>query len=122
MHYYTDVLKKYADFSGRARRQELWMFVLCNALVEAVVLTLDVVLGAMFILCAVYTMAIVLPAIALTVRRLHDLGKSGWWYFIGCIPLIGWIWMLVLMATEGQPHENAYGQSPKSIHREASLV
>ncbi|MEV7526102.1 DUF805 domain-containing protein [Streptomyces sp. NPDC091371] len=122
VHYYTDVLKKYVDFSGRARRQEVWMFVLCNMVVEAVVLTLDVLFGAMFILYAVYTLAIALPAISLTVRRLHDLGKAGWWYFIGCIPIIGWIWMLVLMATAGQPHENKYGPSPKSIHRVPSLV
>ncbi|MFD9727063.1 DUF805 domain-containing protein [Streptomyces sp. NPDC059072] len=116
VHYYTDVLKKYVVFSGRARRQEVWMFILCNWLVEAVVLTVDWVIGLNFILYGVYTLAILLPVVGLAVRRLHDLGKSGWWYLINFVPIIGWIWMIVLMATEGDRGTNAYGPSPKAAH------
>ncbi|MFB7466471.1 DUF805 domain-containing protein [Streptomyces sp. NPDC056224] len=116
MHHYTDVLKKYAVFSGRARRQEFWMFVLCNLVVAAVLVTLDVVLGANGILVGAYTLAIFLPCLGLTVRRLHDTGRSGWWYLLILIPLLGWIWLLVLMATEGQAAPNEYGPSPKALH------
>ncbi|MFE9632686.1 DUF805 domain-containing protein [Streptomyces sp. NPDC006463] len=116
MHYYTDVLKKYAVFAGRARRQEFWMFVLCNLVVEAVIVSLDLVLGTKGIIDAVYTLVILLPCIGLTVRRLHDTGRSGWWYLLVLIPLIGWIWLIVLMATEGQAGPNEYGPSPKAVH------
>ncbi|MFD7097640.1 DUF805 domain-containing protein [Streptomyces xanthophaeus] len=115
MHYYTDVLKKYAEFSGRARRQELWMFVLCNIAVALLVLLVDTLLGANLILYWIYALAVVVPSIALAVRRLHDIGKSGWWYFIGLIPLVGGIWLIVLFATEGQPQANEYGPSPKAV-------
>lgn len=115
MHYYTDVLKKYADFSGRARRQEFWMFFLCNFAVAIVVAIIDSVVGANMIIYGLYFLAIIVPCIALTVRRLHDIGKSGWWYFIGLVPLIGGIWLIVLMATEGQPQPNQYGPSPKAV-------
>ncbi|MFG2981234.1 DUF805 domain-containing protein [Streptomyces sp. NPDC048258] len=116
MHYYTDVLKKYVLFSGRARRQEFWMFVLCNLVVEAVVVTLDFTLGTKGILAGVYTLAILLPCIGLTVRRLHDTDRSAWWYLLVLIPFLGWIWLIVLMAAEGRPAPNAYGPSPKLIH------
>ncbi|WP_328930487.1 DUF805 domain-containing protein [Streptomyces sp. NBC_00190] len=116
MHYYTDVLKKYAVFSGRARRQEFWMFVLCNLVVDVVLVTLDVVLGTSGIIDGVYTLAVLLPWVGLTVRRLHDTGRSGWWYLLVLIPLLGWIWLIVLMATEGEAGPNKYGPSPKAIH------
>ncbi|MBT2481415.1 DUF805 domain-containing protein [Streptomyces sp. ISL-94] len=116
MNYYTDVLKKYADFSGRARRQEYWMFFLCNLAVAIVVAIIDAVIGANMIIYGLYVLAIIVPCIALTVRRLHDLGKSGWWCFIVFIPLVGGIWLIVLAATEGQPGPNQYGPSPKAVH------
>ncbi|MEU9304316.1 DUF805 domain-containing protein [Streptomyces sp. NPDC048269] len=116
VHHYTDVLKKYAVFTGRARRQEFWMFVLCNLVVEAVIVTLDVTLGTHGILAGAYTLAILLPCIGLTVRRLHDTGRSGWWYLLVLIPLLGWIWLIVLMATEGRPAPNAHGPSPKAVY------
>ncbi|MEU6868091.1 DUF805 domain-containing protein [Streptomyces sp. NPDC046876] len=115
MHHYTDVLKKYADFSGRARRQEFWMFFLLNMAAAIVVLIIDSVIGASGILYGLYFLAVLVPTIALTVRRLHDLGKSGWWYFIGLVPLVGGIWLLVLLATEGQPQPNQYGPNPKAV-------
>lgn len=116
MHYYTDVLKKYATFSGRARRQEFWMFILFNFIVAMVLLGIDVAIGANGILYIVYVLATILPTLAVTVRRLHDLGKSGGWYFISFVPLIGGIWLLVLTATEGQREPNQYGPSPKAVY------
>ncbi|MER6444469.1 DUF805 domain-containing protein [Streptomyces venezuelae] len=114
MNHYLDVLKKYAVFSGRARRQEYWMFTLFQVLAVIVVAVLDMVIGASMILVALYVLGTIVPTLALTVRRLHDLGKSGAWYFIMFVPFIGGIWMLVLTATAGQPQPNQYGPDPKA--------
>ncbi|AWZ09222.1 MULTISPECIES: DUF805 domain-containing protein [unclassified Streptomyces] len=116
MHYYTDVLKKYVDFSGRARRQEFWMFFLFNLAALIVVAILDAVIGTSPLLYSLYALATFLPNLGLAVRRLHDQGKSGWWVLVGLIPLVGFIWAIVLMATEGQPNPNQYGPSPKAVH------
>ncbi|MCX4524662.1 MULTISPECIES: DUF805 domain-containing protein [unclassified Streptomyces] len=115
MNYYTDVMKKYATFSGRARRQEFWMFFLINFGIAIVLMILDGVFGTYPLLTGIYALATFLPNLALTVRRLHDTGKSGWWYFVSVIPLVGFIWIIVLMATEGHAQPNAYGVSPKAV-------
>ncbi len=115
MNHYTDVLKKYAVFSGRARRQEYWMFFLFNLAALIVVAILDAVLGTSPWLYLVYGLGTLLPNLAVTVRRLHDTGKSGWWIFIGAVPLVGFIWMIVLLATEGNDQPNAYGLNPKAV-------
>ncbi|MET9856424.1 DUF805 domain-containing protein [Streptomyces sp. NPDC006450] len=116
MHYYIDVLKKYVVFSGRARRQEYWMFFLFNLAALIIVAILDSVIGTSPLLYALYALATFLPNLGLTVRRLHDSGKSGWWILVALIPLVGGIWLLVLLATEGQPNPNEYGPSPKAVH------
>ncbi|MCX4626452.1 MULTISPECIES: DUF805 domain-containing protein [unclassified Streptomyces] len=115
MNYYTDVLKKYTVFSGRARRQEYWMFTLFNLIALIIVAVLDNAIGTYPLLYAIYALAVFLPGLAVGVRRLHDTGKSGWWMFIALVPLVGGIWLLVLMATEGQPQPNEYGQNPKAV-------
>ncbi|MFI6147528.1 DUF805 domain-containing protein [Streptomyces sp. NPDC051109] len=116
MNYYTDVLKKYTVFSGRARRQEYWMFFLFNMAAAIILAIVDGALGTYPLLYAIYALAVFLPSLAVAVRRLHDTGKSGWWLFIGLVPLIGGIWLIVLMATEGQPQPNEYGPNPKAVH------
>ncbi|MCJ1676986.1 DUF805 domain-containing protein [Streptomyces sp. APSN-46.1] len=116
MNHYTDVLKKYATFSGRARRQEYWMYTLFNVGIIIVLAILDAVLSTGPLLVGIYVLAVFLPSLAVTVRRLHDLGKSGWWYFISLVPFIGGIWLLVLTATAGQQQPNEYGPDPKAIH------
>lgn len=116
MHYYTDVLKKYVDFSGRARRQEYWMFFLFNLAALIIAAILDGVIGSSPLIYALYALATFLPNLGVTVRRLHDSGKSGWWILVALIPLVGGIWLLVLLATEGQPNPNQYGPSPKAVH------
>ncbi|MEU2451614.1 MULTISPECIES: DUF805 domain-containing protein [unclassified Streptomyces] len=115
MNHYTDVLKKYAVFSGRARRQEYWMFFLFNIAAAIILMILDGVLGTYPLLYGIYVLAVFLPNLGVTIRRLHDTGKSGWWIFIGAVPLVGLIWIIVLLATAGQPQPNQYGPDPKVL-------
>lgn len=120
MEWYLNAFKKYTVFSGRARRKEFWMFVLFNVIFSIVAVVIDNMLGlandntGYGVLSGLYSLAIILPSLAIEIRRLHDIGKSGWWIFIALIPLVGSIWLLVLLATEGQPGENQYGPDPKT--------
>lgn len=117
MNWYLKVVKdNYANFNGRARRKELWMFILFNMLIS---LALQIVVGmispeAMLVVVGLYTLAVLVPSIAVAVRRLHDIGKSGWWYFIALVPLIGGIWLLVLFVTDGNKGANEFGEDPKA--------
>ena len=97
MSWFIEALKKYAVFSGRARRKEYWMFVLFTVIIYAVLLGIGLAIKAPFI-AIVFYVAILLPSLAVGVRRLHDTGRSGWWYFIALIPLIGGIWLIVILA------------------------
>jgi uncharacterized membrane protein YhaH (DUF805 family) len=121
MNWYLKVLKQYADFSGRARRKEYWMFVLFNMIFAIVAIILDNVLGIAIEgigygpLYGLYILAMLIPGLAVAVRRLHDVGKSGWMFFIVLIPLIGAIWLLVLMVTDSQQGTNKWGQNPKEM-------
>ena len=119
MNWYLKVLKQYADFRGRARRKEYWMFVLFNTIFAIVAMILDNILGIAIEgvgygpLYGLYALAVLIPGLAVSARRLHDVGKSGWMILIALIPLIGAIWLLVLMVTDSNPGENQYGQNPK---------
>ncbi|EMB25515.1 DUF805 domain-containing protein [Treponema denticola] len=113
MNYYLDVLKKYIVFDGRARRKEYWMFILFNVIVGGVLAILDSILGTA-ILGYLYSLAVLLPSLAVQVRRLHDINKPWYWIFITLIPLVGAIWMIVLMATEGTRGDNDFGPDPKA--------
>jgi uncharacterized membrane protein YhaH (DUF805 family) len=119
MNWYLGALKKYADFSGRARRREYWFFVLFNIIISIVLTICDVFVGtysaaaSIGILTGIYTLAVLIPGIAVTVRRLHDTGRSGWWVLIILVPLIGAIVLLIFMVIDSQPGTNAYGSSPK---------
>ena len=116
MNYYLDVLKKYATFSGRARRNEDWMFVLINAIVVMAISLIEYAAGTNGIIGYIYGLALIIPMIAVTVRRLHDIGKSGFWYFICLIPLIGSIWLLVLLCKDSQPGQNQFGANLKGYN------
>ncbi|MDR0799432.1 MAG: DUF805 domain-containing protein [Dysgonamonadaceae bacterium] len=119
MNWYLKVLKQYVDFKGRARRKEFWMFALFNVIFACVAFGLDKLChttaangsGGMF--SSLYSLAVFIPGLAVAVRRLHDVGKSGWMYFIALIPIVGWIWILVLFVTNSQPGENQWGPNPK---------
>ncbi|MFE0349192.1 DUF805 domain-containing protein [Streptomyces griseoluteus] len=112
MHWYVDVLKKYAVFSGRARRQEYWMFFLFNLIITIVLAIVDAALDTQ-VLQLVYGLAVLIPGLAVAVRRLHDTSRSGWWVLISLVPLVGWIILLVFLASEGKPEANEYGPNPK---------
>ncbi|MEU7165481.1 DUF805 domain-containing protein [Streptomyces morookaense] len=115
MHWYVDVLKKYAVFSGRARRQEYWMFTLISFVISIVLAIADAVFGTNDVIGSVYVLAVLLPTLAVTVRRLHDTDRSGWWVLFGLIPVVGWIVLLVFMCLDTTPHHNKYGLSPKQL-------
>ncbi len=114
MNWYLTVLKKYAVFSGRARRKEYWYFVLFNVLISLVLGFIDGLLGltpegsGFGLLGGFYSLAVLIPGIAVAVRRLHDTGRSGWWLLIGFIPIIGVIVLIVFLASESQPGQNQY--------------
>lgn len=114
MDWYLSVLKNYAVFSGRARRKEYWMFFLFNVIFAIVLGIIGSIIDTT-ILSTLYSLALLIPGIAVFVRRMHDIGKSGWWLLISFIPIIGGIWLLVLACTEGTAGENEYGQDPKAI-------
>ena len=121
MNWYLKVLKQYADFKGRARRKEYWMFILFNIIFGGIAMILDSVFGIAIEgvgygpLYGVYVLVLFIPGLAVAVRRLHDIGKSGWMILIALIPVIGAIWILVLMVTDSNPGENLYGANPKEV-------
>ena len=115
MNWYLGCWKKYAEFSGRARRQEFWMFGLFNFLAALVAGFLDGLLGTGGALYGLYYLAALIPTIAVTARRLHDTDRSGWWQLIGFIPLIGWVILLVFFCLDSQPGENRFGSNPKGM-------
>lgn len=129
MNWYLKVLKQYTDFSGRARRKEYWMFILFNMIFAFCAAIIDNILGLKFnqdtpygFLYLVYGLFTFLPGLAVLVRRLHDVGKSGWWYFIVFIPILGAIWLLVLLATDSNPGNNEYGANPKGNYNEINEI
>ncbi|MEW2070889.1 DUF805 domain-containing protein [Streptomyces sp. NPDC007346] len=111
MNWYLDVLKNYAGFSGRARRKEYWMFALVNFVIAIVLSIIGAAIGT-DILYYVYLLAVLIPSLAVGVRRLHDTGRSGWWLLIA-LTLIGGIVLIVFLASEGKQEPNQYGANPK---------
>ena len=128
MEWYLKVMRQFADFNGRARRQEFWMFILFNLIFAFVAMILDNILGIAFEqigygpIYAIYALVTLIPSLAVAVRRLHDVGKSGWMYFIVLIPIIGAIWFLVLMCTDGESGSNSYGPNPKDTAAELNQI
>lgn len=111
--YYMDVFKnKYSDFSGRARRSEYWYFLLFNMIAMLVATMVDGILGVP-IFYFIYGLATLVPGIAVSVRRLHDTGRSGWFLLISIIPIIGVIILIVFMVQDSTPGSNEYGPNPK---------
>jgi len=120
MSWYIKVIKNYVNFNGRARRKEYWMFVLFSFIIAGAIMLLENLLGiadeysGLGVISYLYSFAIILPSFAVIARRLHDIGKSGWWFFIILVPFVGSIWFLVLLATDSQPGDNIYGPNPKT--------
>jgi uncharacterized membrane protein YhaH (DUF805 family) len=118
--WYLGVLKKYVVFQGRARRKEYWMFFLFNLLISIGLGIIDAFAGLTIseagvgMLGTLYSLAVLLPAIAVSVRRLHDTDRSGWWCLIAFIPLVGIIVLLIFFLLDGTPGDNRFGPSPKA--------
>lgn len=126
MKWFIKAFRQYADFSGRASRQEFWMFVLFNLLLAMawafVAGLLTGLFGGsfdqesrlifMYKLIAIYYAVTTVPAMAVGVRRLHDTGRSGWWMLVSLIPFVGGIWLIVLMCLDGSTGDNRYGSPP----------
>jgi uncharacterized membrane protein YhaH (DUF805 family) len=117
---YSTPWKKYATFSGRARRGEYWSFVLIN-IVITVLLAIPYAVTAksgstspLVYLPGAFELIIIIPTLAVLVRRLHDSGRSGGWFFIGLVPFIGGLWLFILTLLGGTPGENKYGPDPRS--------
>ncbi|GAA5224799.1 DUF805 domain-containing protein [Membranihabitans marinus] len=119
MEWYFKVLRQYNDFNGRARRQEFWMFALINMILSMGATMVDYIFelilpfGLSGPIASLYSLFVLIPTIAVAVRRLHDIGKSGWMLLVALIPFIGFIWLIVLFVREGEPQENRYGYDPK---------
>ena len=113
MNWYLKCLRQYADFSGRARRKEYWMFILFNSIIAFVFGFIIGFLGLPDACVYIYSLAVLIPGIAVAVRRLHDVGKSGWMYFINLIPIVGQIWLIILFCQDSQPDEKQWGTNPK---------
>jgi uncharacterized membrane protein YhaH (DUF805 family) len=120
MSWYLDVLKKYAVFSGRARRREYWMFILINAIVAGILASLGALTSrdggvSLFTwLSGLYGLAVFLPALGVLIRRLHDTNRRGWWMFISLVPLVGWIILLVFLIQDSSLGTNRFGPNPKA--------
>lgn len=113
MNWYLEVLKKYAVFSGRARRKEYWMFALFSVIIVLVLGFVDELVGSPGVIGMLYSLAVLIPSIAVSVRRLHDTDRSGWWLLIGIVPLLGAIVLFVFMVQNSKPDQNQYGANPK---------
>ena len=113
MEWYITVLKKYAVFSGRARRTEFWMFVLINLIISLALGLIEGMIGSPGVVGMLYSLAVLIPGIAVSVRRLHDTGRTGWWLLLSFIPLIGAIVLIIFMAQEGNSSDNGFGANPK---------
>jgi len=110
----TVLTKKYADFSGRARRSEYWWFALFAGVVYLVVSMIDRAIDTYPVITGLVWLALIVPTVAAAVRRLHDTGKSGWFALLGLIPIAN-IVLLVFLAMDTQLGDNQYGASPKAV-------
>lgn len=121
MNWYLEVWKKYAEFSGRARRKEYWYFALFNFIISVLLAFIDGMTGTfsaevgLGLLGGLYLLAVLIPGIAVSVRRLHDTERSGWWFLIAFIPIIGPLVLLVFFVIDSTPGQNEYGPNPKEL-------
>jgi uncharacterized membrane protein YhaH (DUF805 family) len=123
MKWYLSSLRyNYATFSGRARRSEYWYFMLFNVLIIIALFALNEFSEYFGIVFALYVLAIILPSLAVTARRLHDMGKSGTYFFIRFVPFVGDILLLVALCTPGDTGRNKYGADPKLNYDELDEI
>jgi uncharacterized membrane protein YhaH (DUF805 family) len=123
MNWYLKVINQYFDFSGRARRKEYWMFTLFSMLISWSFSILDFAFGTFYFTIAsyIYSLLVLIPSLAVIARRLHDIGKSGFYFFLLFLPIIGWIWLLVLLCMESESGANKWGENPKGIGNDSII-
>ena len=115
MNWYFEVLKKYAVFDGRAHRTEFWLFFLFSFIIS---LFLGVIVGlveSLWFITTLYALAVLIPGLAVSARRLHDTNRSGWWILTGLVPILGWIALLIFYVEDSRPGANQYGPNPKGV-------
>lgn len=113
MEYFLKGFNEFANFNGRERRKDYWMFVLVYMLIYVGLLFVDWLIGTV-ILASLFGLVMLLPSLSFAARRLHDTGRSGWWLLLTLIPLLGAIVVIVFLAQPGEPNDNAFGAAPGS--------
>lgn len=121
MQWFTLALRRYAVFSGRSQRAEFWFFMLLSTLIQVALMVLDDAMGWVFhvdgiengVSSTIALMALLLPTLSVGARRLHDIGKSGWWQLLILLPVVGFIILLFFWVRDGQAGQNAHGNNPK---------
>lgn len=118
MEWYLQVLKKYAVFDGRASRSEYWYFFLFNIIIGFIFGLIDgfaglAITSSVGVLGGIYSLVLLLPGIGVFIRRMHDTGRSGWWWLIAFVPIIGAIMMIIWLVKDSDEGTNKYGPSPK---------
>ena len=123
MNWFLKVIKQYFDFSGRARRKEYWIFTGISTFISYGLQILDAIFGTYYfsIIGSIFSLLIFIPALAVLFRRLHDIGKSSWYFLLIFIPLIGWIWLLILLCMDGEEKSNKWGDNPKGIGNDSLI-
>lgn len=127
MKWYIHCIKNYVNFSGRARRKEYWMFLLFNILIVFALTLISEIVSEMFgsdtsrSIIGIYILFIIIPHLAVVVRRLHDINKSGFYWFVRLIPIVGPIWLLILLVEDSWHGNNKYGPNPKNIINEDDI-
>ncbi len=120
MNWFMIALKKYAVFEGRAQRSEYWYFVLFYTLIAIGLAIVDSATGTfaapagLGLLGGIFTLAMLIPSLAVSIRRLHDTDRRGWWLFIGLVPFIGVIVLIIFFVLDSQPNTNRFGPNPKA--------
>ncbi|RLQ94870.1 DUF805 domain-containing protein [Falsibacillus albus] len=113
MQWYLKVLQNYVGFQGRARRKEYWMYALINEIIVLILTALQHAADLPSIILGLYSLAVLIPGLAVSFRRLHDTGKSAWWLLIAIIPIVGLIVLLIFFCQDSQDGANKYGPNPK---------
>ena len=121
MQWFTLALSRYADFSGRSHRSEFWYFVLFSTLIQVVLSLVDSAMGWVYqvdgiengFLSTIAMLVLLVPAISVGTRRLHDIGRSGWWQLLMFLPVVGFLVLVFFWVRDGQAGQNLYGNNPK---------
>ncbi len=114
-YWYVAVLYKYTVFDGRSHRTEYWTFVLCDLIIILALAVPSFVVAPLRLVLVLYRLAVIVPGLAVMVRRLHDTGRSGWWWLISLVPVVGWVVILIYTVQDSQPGSNQYGPNPKQV-------